>query len=95
MISPLSKIFLQCIAKVLEEKNTLVRISEHLYDAQFLNVLGFAGFPTNTRIINDEMDYLENLELIAKVDKTDNYIGKSIHYILTKEGCKAIRMDVK
>jgi len=90
-ISPLSLILLQCIAKILREKNTLVKISEHLYDTQFMGILGFAGFPTNTKIVNGEMDYLESLGLIERVRKDDNYIGKTIHYIISKKGWELLK----
>jgi hypothetical protein len=85
-LSPLHLILLKCIASVLREKSTLVRICDHLYDSQFLGVLGYAGFPTNTTILNGEMNFLEELGLIAQIDKENKYMGKSIHYIITKEG---------
>jgi len=89
-LSPLHMILLKCIASILEEKNTLVKICDHLYDAQFLGVLGYAGFPTNTTILNGEMNYLEELGLIEQVEKKDNYIGHSVHYVITEEGYRLL-----
>ena len=85
-ISPIDKILLKCIAKVLEEKQTLVKIGSMMYDRQFMVVVSFSGFPTHITTLSNEIDYLESIGLIEQVKRDDNYMGKSIHYVITQLG---------
>lgn len=89
-ISPLDKMLLQCIAKILEEKTTLVKVYNHLFDAQFLRILSFTGFPTHGSTVSNEIDYLEELGVLKRVEMADKYMGKSVHYQLTAEGWKSL-----
>lgn len=89
-ISPIDRIVLQCIKTVLQEKSTLVRSSETMYDSQFMHLLGLKGIPLTRTLIGDTMNYLEEVGLIKRVEKADNYAFKAIHYILTEEGEKSI-----
>ena len=89
-ISPIDRILLKCIAKVLEEKQTLVKIGSMMYDRQFMVVVSFSGFPTHITTLSNEIDYLESIGLIEQVKKDDNYMGKSVHYVITQLGWKTL-----
>ena len=85
-ISPIDKILLRCIAKVLEEKQTLVKIGIMMYDQQFMSIVSFSGFPTHITTLSNEIDYLESIGLIQRIVKDDKYMGNSVHYVLTELG---------
>lgn len=85
-VSPIDKIILNCIATVLKEKSTLVRMTDTMYDYQFMHLLGLRGIPMTRTLIGDTMNYLEECGLIERVEKSDNYSSKVIHYVLTEEG---------
>lgn len=85
-ISPIDKILLRCIAKILEEKQTLVKVGSMMYDQQFMSIVSFSGFPTHITTLSNEIDYLESIRLIQRVVKDDKYMGKSVHYVLTELG---------
>lgn len=89
-ISPIDRIILNIIATVLKEKSTLVRMTETMYDYQFMHLLGLRGIPMTRTLIGDTMNYLEELGLIARVNKVDNYVGMPVHYILTEEGYNSL-----
>ena len=90
-ISPIDKMILKCIATVLEEKATLVRMSETMYDYQFMHLLGLKGIPMTRTIIGETMNYLEECGLIKRVEKSDKYIGTSVvHYVMTTEGYNSL-----
>jgi hypothetical protein len=85
MISPLDKQLLQCVAKILESKSSVVKIGKYLFDSQFMAIVGFTAFSTNSKVIADELDYFEKIGLIRRVKIKDNYTD-STHYTLTMEG---------
>ena len=85
-ISPIDTLIVKCIATVLEEKPTLVRSSDTMYDSQFLHLLGLYGIPTSRTLIGLTMNYLEEIGVIARVEKKSNYAFVTIHYVLTDLG---------
>lgn len=89
-ISPLDKILLECIAHILEEKSTLVRIGL-MFDNQFMKILSYSGFPMNATTVLNEINYLEEQEYIVRVEKSTTYVGKSVHYLITAKGLDAIQ----
>ena len=89
-ISPIDKILLKCIARILEEKQTLVKVGNMMYDQQFMAIVSFSGFPTHIVTLSNEIDYLESIGLIERVKKDDAYMGKSIHYNITALGWKTL-----
>ena len=83
-ISPIDQKILQCIANVLAEKPTLVRLGRTMFDSQFHSLLSLFGI-TNV-MIGKEIDYLEDCGYLSAIPKQDRYRGNTTHYVLTEKG---------
>lgn len=89
MISPLDKKLLKCIAVVLDSKASLVKSGKCMFDAQFMALVGFSGFPTYPDVLSVEVDYFEEIGLLKRLKIKDNHVNAT-HYTLTSEGRKAL-----
>ena len=87
-VSPIDKKILQCIANILTEKPTLVKLGKSMFDAQFHALLSIYGI--SNVMLDKEIDFLLECGYLDVIDSTDKYRGNSTHYVLTSKGAAAI-----